>query len=428
MDTIFALASAPGKAGVSIVRISGPAAWSAVRTMTGELPEPRKAGLRSILLDGELLDHALILLFEHGKSFSGEEVAEIHLHGSPATVRALLRYLGDLDGLRLAEAGEFSRRALENGCLDLAQIEGLGDLIEAETESQRRQALRIFSGALGARVAVWRQMIIEVSALIAAGIDFADEEIPADLASSMLAIIDKILVDLRTEIDGVSVSERIRDGFEVAIVGAPNVGKSTLLNMIAGREAAITSELAGTTRDVIEVRLDISGFAVTLLDTAGLRESGDLVEGLGIARAMERALRADLRIFLTETGVPSPEIEVQPGDMIVVAKSDISPGDGLRVSGLTGEGVAELLARIGDVLSERSSGAATITRERHRRAVMNAFEAMEMARLEVSADTDRTELAAEYLRAAAQALDVLIGKVEVDDILGEIFARFCVGK
>jgi tRNA modification GTPase len=396
--------------------------------MVGRLPPPRTAALRNVSIDGEVIDQALILLFESRKSFTDQEVAEIHLHGGPAIVAAVLRYLGDVPGLRMAEPGEFSRRALENGRLDLAQIEGLGDLIEAETDAQRRQAMRVFSGVLGERIAEWRQSLITVSALLAAGIDFADEDISEDHSGVMLKLVDSVLTEFRTEIAGSAVAERIRDGFEVAIVGKPNTGKSTLLNAIVGRPAALTSARAGTTRDVIEVKLDLDGFAVTLLDTAGLRASNDDVEILGIARARERAAAADLRIILTEDGEAPDDIVVEPDDLIVLAKADLRPGDGLRASGLTGAGVDRVLERVGEVLGFRAGGAALITRERHRKAIEQAEVHVGLARDEITSGLDRSELAAEHIRAAVQALDVVIGRIDVEDVLGEIFSRFCIGK
>lgn len=428
MDTIFALASARGKAGIAVVRVSGPSALAVAQNLCGALPEPRRAGLRPIILNGELLDQGLVLVFERGRSFTDEDVVEFHLHGSPAVVSALLRFLGDTPGLRLADPGEFSRRALENGCLDLAQIEGLGDLIDAETDAQRRQALRLFSGDLGKRVEDWRCRLIQISGLVAAMIDFADEEIPDNLVVHVGDVVDGLVAALKKEAAGFAMSERIREGFEVAIIGAPNSGKSTLLNTIVGRRAALTSPVAGTTRDVIEVRLDLGGLAVTLLDTAGLRESDDEIEALGIQVAKERAEMADLRIFLVESEENSLGVGVKPGDLIVGAKADLAPGSGLRVSGLTGEGVDVLMARIADVLGDRAEGAALITRERHRRAVEDAVLSLDRVQAEMSGGALRPELIGEDLRAAAQALDVLIGKVDVEDILGEVFSRFCVGK
>ncbi|WP_127901343.1 tRNA uridine-5-carboxymethylaminomethyl(34) synthesis GTPase MnmE [Solirhodobacter olei] len=429
MDTIYALASARGKAGVAVLRISGPAAFAAAKALAGALPPPRQAGLRRLNdAGGEMLDEALVLTFAEGASFTGEPVVELHLHGSPAITAAVLGALGQDPGLRLAEPGEFTRRALENGRLDLAQVEGLADLIEAETEAQRRQAQRVLSGAVGQRAEDWRRRLIRAAALLEATIDFADEDVPVDVTPEVLELIDGVAAELVREAEGASVSERIRDGFEVAIVGRPNAGKSTLLNALAGREAAITSEFAGTTRDVIEVRMDLTGLPVTVLDTAGLRSTEDAVETIGVARAVDRARQADLRIFLCdEAGLPD-ELSPVAGDLIVQGKADVFPGDGLRISGKTGQGVGELIARISEALATRAAGAATITRERHRLAVIRAIGAMESARLEVLEGQGRAELAAEALRGAIRALDSLVGRVDVEHLLDEIFASFCIGK
>ncbi|MFC2969986.1 tRNA uridine-5-carboxymethylaminomethyl(34) synthesis GTPase MnmE [Acidimangrovimonas pyrenivorans] len=429
MSTIYALASARGKAGVAVIRVSGPAAHDAARALAGSLPEPRRSGLR-LLRDatGEVLDEALVLVFEPGHSFTGEAVAELQLHGATATVSAVLRALGELPDLRLAEPGEFTRRALENGRLDLAQVEGLADLIDSETEAQRRQALRVLSGAVGARAESWRGDLIRAAALLEATIDFADEEVPVDVSPEVLTLIDRVLEDLRKEAAGAQVAERIRDGFEVAIVGLPNAGKSTLLNALAGREAAITSEHAGTTRDVIEVRMNLGGLPVTVLDTAGLRETEDAVEGIGVERALTRARQADLRVFLLANGQMPAGLEPDPDDLIVQGKADLAAGEGLRISGKTGEGLGDLIARITSVLEGRATGAATITRERHRLAVLRAIGAMESARLEVLNGASRAELAAEELRAAIRALDSLVGRVDVEDLLDQIFSSFCIGK
>lgn len=427
MDTIYALATARGRSGLAVVRISGPDAVAAGLALCGSLPSPRVAGLRRLVWGGELLDEALVVSFAEGASFTGEAVVELHCHGGPAVVGAVLRALAEQPGLRLAEPGEFTRRALENGVLDLAQVEGLADLIDAETEAQRRQAVRVLSGSVGRCVEGWRHDLIRAGALLEATIDFADEDVPVDVSPEVLALIDRLMDDLGREAAGVTAAERIRDGFEVAIVGAPNAGKSTLLNQLAGREAAITSEIAGTTRDVIEVRMEIAGLPVTFLDTAGLRDTEDRLERAGIERALARAEAADLRLFLTD-GSPLP-LEPVGDDLVVLGKADTKSGwSGLAVSGKTGLGVPELMARIGEILGERVGSAGALVRERHRVAVTTAIGALAESRAEVVRDDSRVELAAEHLRQAVRALDALVGRVDVDDLLGEIFASFCIGK
>lgn len=427
MDTIFALATARGKAGVAVVRISGPRAWAAAEILAGSLPVPRQAGLRRLRLAGDELDEAVVLCFAAGASFTGEEVAELHVHGAVATVAAVLRALGGIEGLRLAEPGEFTRRALENGRLDLAQVEGLSDLIEAETEAQRKQALAVLSGSVGQVVEDWRARLIRAAALLEATIDFADEEVPVDVSPEVTTLIDGVIAALRDQIARVGAAERVREGFEVAIVGRPNAGKSTLLNALAGREAAITSEIAGTTRDVIEVRMDLGGLAVTLLDTAGLRETGDVVEAIGVERALARAAQADLRIFLLD-GAEVPLLLPEPGDLVVQGKADLHPGEGLTVSGKTGAGLDRLVAEVTARLLDRAAAAGVMTRERHRVAMERAFQALESARNEVLRGSDRVELASEGLRQAARALESMVGRVDVEHLLDEIFASFCIGK
>ena len=427
MDTIYALASAQGKAGVAVVRISGPSAFSGCAQLCA-LPAARRAALRRLTWDGEVLDEALVLRFDAGASFTGEDVVELQLHGSSAVVNAVLRVLGQLDGLRLAEPGEFTRRALENECLDLAQVEGLADLIDAETEAQRKQAFRVLSGALGDKAEVWRTDLIRAAALLEATIDFADEDVPVDVSPEVLDLLDRVEAFLRAESEGARISERIREGFEIAIIGPPNIGKSTLLNALAGREAAITSEYAGTTRDVIEVRMELDGLPVTVLDTAGLRETEDHVEGIGIERAKQRAAAADLRVFLLDESGDVQGVEPQDGDVIAHGKADLRGAEGFSLSGKTGQGVDELIARASSVLRGRAAQAGTATRERHRLAIIKALDVLEYARIEVLNGPDRAELAAEELRTAIRALDSLVGRVDVENILDEIFASFCLGK
>ena len=427
METIFALASARGKAGVSVIRVSGPKAFEAGRLLAGSLPAPRVAGLRKLRLGDEVLDEAVVLVFEHGASFTGENIVEFHIHGSIATVTAVLNALESIAGLRLAEPGEFTRRALENGCLDLTQVEGLSDLIDSETEAQRKQALKVLSGAVGKVADRWRLDMIRAAALIEATIDFADEEVPVDVSPEVLVLIDDVLGEIREETRRISASERIREGFEVAIVGRPNAGKSTLLNALAGRDAAITSEVAGTTRDVIEVRMDLGGIAVTLLDTAGLRDTQDIVEKIGIDRAVSRANASDLRVFLIDEG-EIPLLEPREDDLVVRGKADLLPAEGLAVSGKTGAGLDQLVGEITRILESRAAGAGVMTRERHRIAMKTALQAMESARNEVLLGSDRAEMAAEELRTAVRALESLVGRVDVEHLLDEIFSSFCIGK
>ncbi len=426
MDTIFALATAQGRAGVAVVRISGPFAVDACSDLCLNLPRTR--GLRRLMdREGALLDEALVLRFDAGHSFTGEDVVELHLHGSPAVIAAVLEVLGQDMRLRPAEAGEFTRRALENGKLDLAQVEGLADLIDAETESQRKQALRVLSGALGDKAALWREKLIRAAALIEATIDFADEEVPVDVFPEVRTLIAAVQQEMRTESDGVAIAERIRDGFEVAIVGPPNVGKSTLLNRLAGRDAAITSEIAGTTRDVIEVRMDLGGLPVTFLDTAGLRETSDTIEKIGVARAMERAAQADLRIYMRDDDL-KVLVALDIDDIVVTSKSDLGNHGDFAISGKTGEGINRLVLQITDVLKSRASKVGIAMRARHRVALMKATEHMQLALDMTAQDTAMADLIAEDLRVAVRAVDSLIGRVDVEHILDEIFLSFCIGK
>jgi len=429
MDTIFALASARGKAGVAVIRLSGPKSHVAARAMVGELPAPRSSGLRLIRdAAGTVLDEALVLIFARNHSFTGEDVAELHLHGSVATVAAVLRVLSDMDGLRLAEPGEFTRRALENDRLDLARIEGLGDLIEAETEAQRKQAMRVFSGGLGKKAERWRRDLVRAAALLEATIDFVDEDVPVDVVPEVMNLITDVITDLRREAAGVAVAERLRDGFEVAIVGAPNTGKSTLLNYLSGREAAITSEYAGTTRDVIEVRMDIRGLPVTLLDTAGLRDTSDTVEAIGIERTLDRAEKADIRIFLVENSGSAPDMPPRPGDLVRVAKGDLLRDAANGISGVTGAGVDDLMAGIAAELETRVAGVGTAIRERHRVAMQRSADALLAACKLIENGESQVDIAAQELRGAINALDSLVGRMDVEHILDEIFHSFCIGK
>lgn len=424
MDTIYALASARGKAGVAVVRVSGPDAHATVLALCGDVPEARRASLRMIFDEtGAVIDQGLVLVFEKGESFTGEASAEFQVHGGVAVVNAVLRRLGQVPGVRLADPGEFTRRALENGVMDLARVEGLADLVEAETEAQRVLAMRVFSGALGVRVADWRAKLVRAAALIEATIDFADEEVPEDVTPEVLEMLDAVKRGVQAELDGISTAERLRDGFEVAIVGAPNVGKSTLLNRLAGRDAALTSEVAGTTRDIIEVRMDLKGLPVTFLDTAGLRETEDHVEALGVERARRRAQDADIRVFLLTTNDDTLDVAKQADDIVLVGKADLGGGD---ISGLSGDGVETLIDRIVDILEIRASKVGAAVRERHRVGLSKALEVLCVCIAGIG--RAESELLAEDIHEVVRALDPIIGRVGVEDLLDEIFASFCLGK
>ena len=427
MDVIYALATAAGRAGIAVVRVSGSGARSCIEPFTGRLPAAGRS-LRFLRdADRGVLDHALVLTFADGASFTGEEMVELHLHGSTAVVRAVLALLGGIQGLRGAAPGEFTQRAMQNGRLDLSQVEGLADLIDAETEAQRRQALRLFSGALGVKAADWRGRLVRAIALIEATIDFSDEDVPADVAPEVGLLLGELIQELRSESHGVGVAERIRDGFEVAIIGPPNAGKSTLLNRFAGRDVALTSELAGTTRDVLEVRLDLGGLPVTLLDTAGLGEAQGSLDALGMERARARATGADLRIHLLPLGTDAV-LTVVPGDIVVGAKADLGQGAGLGVSGLTGMGYDELVQVLAARLSDLGSGGGIALNARHREAMMEAAHHLDAAAELLAVDLESLEVVAEEVRSAMRKIDRLVGSVDAEDILGEIFSRFCIGK
>ena len=427
-NTIYALATSQGRAGVAVVRISGPDAFTSLKSLCINFNiSPRKSKLCDLYTDEGLhLDRALVIPFKGPQSFTGEDVVELHLHGSIAVIQKTLETLSKLPNLRQALPGEFTRRAFTNEKLDLAEIEGLADLIEAETEAQRVQALQVLSGKLGQRVQEWRSMIIKAMAFIEVTIDFADEEVPTDISKDVLLILTNIIKDLEYESESTKVAERIRSGFEVAIVGKPNVGKSSLLNALSGREAALTSEEAGTTRDIIEVRMDLGGLPVTMMDTAGLRDTDNLIENKGISKAIEKANSADLVIVLTEDGeIP---IEIQNSSVLkFVSKCDDGElADG--VSAFTGYGLDNMISSIKRKLEKRVQNQGLATRYRHREAIDSAVNKIQMAKKFVKDGPSFYDLAAEELRQTTYTLDELFGKVDVENVLDEIFSSFCLGK
>ncbi len=474
-STIYALSSGAGKAGVAVIRVSGPAAKEALTRMAAPEVLDRRAGFRRIVhpVTGAVLDHALVLYFAGPRSETGEDVAEFQVHGGRAVVRAVLDALGAFPGCRMAEPGEFARRAFENGKLDLVEIEALADLVDAETEAQRRLAVRS-GGALSGLYEGWRAKLIEIAALVEAAIDFSDEgDVGAKSFSMARVRAAPLVAEIRAHLDDGHRGEILRDGFRVAILGAPNAGKSSLLNALARREAAIVSEEAGTTRDVIEVRLDLGGLPVIVSDTAGIRQALGDVEREGIRRSLSAARDAELILWLYE-----PDGEITPPESIsretclvvrtkkdlLVAFSGVSAsalnpppprGEGLGVGGIpevdigdspppglphkgggevalaistkTGEGLADLIAQIGAMAAERigESAAPVLTQARHR-ANLEAAAASLSDFLESEADA--LELRAEDVRRAAHALGRITGRVDVEDVLGQIFSRFCIGK
>jgi tRNA modification GTPase len=448
--TIYALSTAQGQAGIAVIRVSGEAAGGALEALCeGGAPTPRMAGLRVMRepRTGEVLDRALVLWFPGPASFTGEDVAEFHVHGGRAVVAGVLDALGGL-GLRMAEPGEFTRRAFENGKLDLTEAEGLADLIHAQTAAQRNLALQQSGGALQERYEAWRAALLRAMAYVEASLDFSDEgDIAEGAFNEAMPVVRALAGELERALADNRRGEILREGIQVAIVGAPNVGKSSLLNALAGREAAIVFDEPGTTRDVIEVALDLDGFPFILRDTAGLRDAESAVEREGIRRALAAAEDADLVIAMSDASAPHPvplpmgegtvlqPSSATPAFVRVCNKADLLPSRGdwvagsILVSAKTGEGLDELKAALVSFAQDNFGGgeAVLITRARHRQEIGRAHAALREF-LASSRKGDHTELAAEHLREAADALGRLTGRLDVEDVLGEIFSEFCVGK
>ncbi|MCB1478324.1 MAG: tRNA uridine-5-carboxymethylaminomethyl(34) synthesis GTPase MnmE [Rhodobiaceae bacterium] len=442
-DTIFALSSGHGRSGVAVIRLSGPQVRFALETMCGAVPAPRKAYLRAVMSSGgELIDRGLVLFFEAPASFTGEDLAELQVHGGRAVVDAVLGSLGTLDGLRPAEPGEFARRAFENGKLDLSAVEGLADLIDSETEGQRRAALAQAEGGLAEIYNALRKQALELRALAEASVDFVDEgDVPDSMVDRIADGCEGLLAALKKLSDGFQRGRRIRDGLVIAVIGKPNAGKSSLVNWLANRDIAIVSDEPGTTRDLIEARLDIAGVPVSVFDTAGLRDNAGSVEAEGIRRARSLVERADLVIELIDSDsvqIQSSELNLdKSGDKSsvthwhVLSRADLNGHGNVRlpaISTVTGDGLNDLLERIGTFVKERAAvgGEAIMTHERHKIAVDEAMTAVVRCRGHLGGDF--FELAAEELRLAGDALGRITGAIHTEDILGEIFSAFCIGK
>ncbi len=441
-DTIFALSSGGARAAIAVVRVSGPAAGDALARIGGApLPEPRRAALRRFRQPetGEAIDRGLALWLPAPGSATGEDMAEFHVHGGPAVLAALTDALAGVPGLRPAEPGEFTRRAFEAGRLDLTEAEGIADLVAAETEAQRRQALAQMEGGLHRLYDGWRERLMALRANVEAAIDFSDQELGGDPMAAAAPGVAALAAEIAAHLDDARRGERLREGFCIAIVGAPNAGKSSLLNRLAGRDAAIVSTRAGTTRDVVEVRLDLGGWPLTLADTAGLRESGDEIESEGVRRALARAASADLSLVVFDGG-RWPEADPQSvallgaGALAVLNKTDlladpapaaIADHPARGVSCLTGAGIDDLLEALTEEIARRypAGGAPAMTRARHRAAVTECRDALVRA-----IDGPADERLAEELRLAARALGRITGRVDVEAVLDLVFRDFCIGK
>jgi tRNA modification GTPase len=430
-ETIFALSTGLGKAGIAIIRVSGCNALYIARKLTSISLIPRVATVCYLRFNQQLIDQALVVFFKAGSSYTGEDLVEFHIHGGAAVISHLSNVLSTEFDASVANPGDFTRRALENGRLDISQVEGLLDLINAETIEQKKQSLRIFSGQIAQKSKQWREKILHSLSLAEIMIDFSDEDVPSSTVHEIEALVSSLVVELEFEIAASRSAALVRDGFDVTIVGQPNVGKSSLLNYLAGKEKAIVSEQAGTTRDIIELSIDLKGFRVNFYDTAGIHFTENTIEKIGIERALQKAATSHMRVFLLN---PSDMVEdfnvvIEPTDLILGAKCDLQKHKEYSgISSTTGDGVSDMLTKISNTIIKSNSYSSILVNERHKSIIERTLVFLSLVLKEINLTELRIEIVAENLRLAIVELDFLVGKINVEDVLGDIFSSFCIGK
>ena len=430
-NTIFALSTGLGKAGIAIIRVSGCDALNIARKLTGTSLVPRAATVCYLRFNQELIDQALVILFKAGSSYTGEDLVEFHIHGGSAVISHLSNVLSTNFNVAVANPGEFTRRALENGRLDISQVEGLLDLINAETKEQKKQSLRVFSGKIGQESKQWRDKILHSLSLAEIMIDFSDEDVPSSTIREIDTLVSSLVVEFECEMAASRSASLVRDGFDVTIVGQPNVGKSSLLNYLAGKEKAIVSEQAGTTRDIIELSIDLKGFRVNFYDTAGIHFTEDTLEKVGIDRALKKAAMSHMRVFLLNPNdiVEDFGVVIESSDLILCAKCDFQSHTKYSgISSVTGEGIEDMLDKISNNIIKSNSYSSILINERHKRIIERTLVFLRFVLEEIDSTEACIEIVAENLRLAIVELDFLVGKINVEDVLGDIFSSFCIGK
>ncbi len=427
---IFALSTNPGKSSISIIRLSGPDAFFIANKFLDKEPVIRKATKKKIIYNNDLIDVGIVIFYPYNYSYTGEQLVEFNLHGSNAVIKKMLEILSNQENSRIAYPGEFTKRAFENNKIDLSQVEGIYNLIEAETESQRKLSLKILEGSLGIKVKKWKRQLINIISLLEASIDFSEEELPKNILKDIKNNIKAIKLDFQKELKGSIIADSINNFFEVAIVGKPNVGKSTLLNYLSKKNSSIVTDVPGTTRDIIEIKLDIKGLPVVFLDTAGLHKSNDKVEKIGIKKTLERLSKVDLRVFLINSNKELKSFEklIKKQDLIFFAKNDLKNKKNNGISGKTGEGTDLLLDKVFYFFSKKTNSIGTVVNNRHRLIIKNSLFFIDDALSKCNSSFDKVEMIAEDIRNTINELNFLTGKVGVEDILSNIFSKFCIGK